>query len=61
MVAITKDEAMLLRKKFKNVCIVRLGKTHSQRHHYLAEETPNVLETIAEVRQCDVSDLTNNY
>lgn len=60
MIAITKDEAMELRKRFKSVCIVRLCACKSKRHHYVAEETPYVLDTIAELRGCKVADLTND-
>lgn len=57
MIAITKDEAVELRKRFKSVCIVRLCAAKSKRHHYVVEEVPYVLETVAELRNCEVADL----
>lgn len=57
MIAITKDEAVQLRKRFKSVCIVRLCAAKSKRHHYVVEEVPSVLETVAELRGCKVADL----
>lgn len=57
MIAITKDEAQALRNKFRNVCIVRLCKCKSKRHHYLCEEIPQTLQVIADIRGCNVSDL----
>lgn len=57
MIAITKVEAQRLRKKFKKVCIVRLCKQRSKKHHYLAEEQHHILEAVAQMRNCRVQDL----
>lgn len=57
MIAITKDESQVLRKRFKKVCIVRLCKQKSRRHHYLVEEQHHILEAVAQMRNCRVQDL----
>lgn len=51
MVSITKDEAMELRKRFKDNChIVRFCKKKSKRHHYCTEESDRVLQVLSELR-----------
>lgn len=50
MVAITKDEAQMIRERFPYAHIVRTMKQKSKRHKYFCEESRKVIAFLADVR-----------
>lgn len=52
MIRISKDEAVQLRKMFKDKCyIYRLNRQRSKKHHYLVSEEPHVIKALEDIRE----------
>lgn len=50
MISITKDEKMIINKKFPKVHIVRTMRQKSKRHHYYCEENRRVIALLKILR-----------
>lgn len=54
MVPITRDEKILLQKKYPNLCVARTMKQDSKRKHYYCEERVGAMAYLNEIRQMGV-------
>ena len=54
MVPITREEKILLRKKYPDLCVARTMKQDSKRKHYYCEERAGAMAYLEKIRQKDV-------
>jgi hypothetical protein len=53
MIAISKEEKDVIRKRFPTIHIVRTMRQKSKRHHYFCEENRSVLALLKSIRNTD--------
>lgn len=54
MVPITRDEKILLQKKYPNLCVARTMRQDSKRKHYYCEERAGAMAYLEQIRQFGV-------